>query len=84
MKILNWYVTKSFLVTFLMAIAILTFGMTGAQLMKAFAYLSQGIPFSLVGEFLLYTLPMALAFTIPWASLVSIMLVFGRMSADNE
>ena len=84
MKILNWYVTKSFFATFLMAIGILTFGMTGAQLMKAFDYLSQGIPLSLIGEFLLYTLPMALAFTIPWASLVSIMLVFGRMSADNE
>ena len=84
MKILNWYVTKSFFSTFLMAISILTFGMTGAQLMKAFDYLSQGIPVSLVGEFLLYTLPMALAFTIPWAALVSIMLVFGRMSADNE
>ena len=84
MKILNWYITKSFFSTFLMAISILTFGMTGAQLMKAFDYLSQGIPVSLVGEFLLYTLPMALAFTIPWASLVSIMLVFGRMSADNE
>ncbi|MBP5182046.1 MAG: LptF/LptG family permease, partial [Lentisphaeria bacterium] len=29
-------------------------------------------------------LPMALAFSIPWAALVSIMLVFGRLSADNE
>lgn len=84
MKRLNWYVTKSYLVTFFMAIGILTFGMTGAQLMKAMEYLSQGIPLSIAGEFLLYTIPMALAFTTPWASLVSIMLVFGRMSADNE
>lgn len=84
MKILNWYVTKSFFVTFLMAIGVLTFGMTGAQLMKVIQYLSQGIPLSLAGEFLLMTIPMALAFTIPWAALVSIMLVFGRMSADNE
>lgn len=84
MKILNFYITRSFLATFLMAIAILTFGMTGANLMKVFDYLSRGIPVSTALEFLLYTIPMALAFTIPWASLVAIMLVFGRLSADNE
>lgn len=67
-----------------MAIAILTFGMTGAQLMKVFEHLSKGIPVSAVLEFLLYTLPQAFSFTVPWASLVAIMLVFGRMSADNE
>ncbi len=67
-----------------MGICVLTFGMTGAQLMKAIDYLSQGIPLSLAGEFLLMTVPMALAFTIPWAALVAIMLVFGRLSADNE
>ena len=32
MKILNWYVTRGFLLAFSMAIAILTFGMTGANL----------------------------------------------------
>lgn len=84
MFILNWYVTKNFLATFLMAILILTFGMTGAQLMKVFDFIARGIPLSIVGEFLLYSIPMALAFTVPWAGLVSIMLVFGRMSADNE
>ena len=84
MKILNWYVTRSYIATFLMAIAILTFGMTGGHLMKIYEYLSKGIPLSSAMEFLLYNLPQMLTFTIPWASLVSIMLVFGRLSADNE
>ena len=84
MRILNFYIAKNFLATFLMAIGVLTFGMTGANLMKVFDYLARGIPVSTAMEFLLYTLPMALAFTIPWASLVAIMLVFGRLSADNE
>lgn len=84
MKVLNFYLAKSFLVTFLMAMLILTFGMTGNNLLKVFDYVSEGVPLSSAMTFLLYALPIALAFTIPWASLVSIMLVFGRMSADNE
>ena len=34
MVTLNLYVTKAFLATFITAIGILTFGMTGARLMK--------------------------------------------------
>ncbi len=84
MRILNWYVTKSFLATFLMAIGILTFGLAGAQLIKIFSYMAQGIPASVAFKAILYFIPHALCFTVPWASLVSIMLVFGRLSADNE
>ena len=84
MFILNWYVTKNFLATFSMAIVVLTFAMTGANLMRVITYVSQGVSPVIAGKFLLLALPMALAFSIPWASLVSIMLVFGRMSADNE
>lgn len=84
MYILNWYITKNYLVTFLMAIGVLTFGMAGAQLLKIFNFLAQGVPASSAFSVLLYFIPHALCFTLPWASLVSIMLVFGRMSADNE
>ena len=84
MKILNWYVLKSYLATFGMAIGVLTFGMVGAQLMKVFDLLAQGLPVSVAMMALLYFVPHALCFTVPWASLVSIMLVFGRMSADSE
>ena len=84
MRILNWYVLKSYLATFGMAIGVLTFGMVGAQLMKVFDLLAQGLPVSVAMMALLYFVPHALCFTVPWASLVSIMLVFGRMSADSE
>ena len=84
MKILNLYVTRNFMGTFLMAIGILTFGMTGSHLMKVFEYISSGVPIRNAFIFLLYVLPIVLAFTIPWAALVSVMLVFGRLSADNE
>lgn len=84
MKTLNLYVTKSFLATFLMAIGILTFCMVGARMVKVFDYISNGVPVSVAGTFILYIMPVALSFTIPWATLAAIMLIFGRMSADNE
>lgn len=84
MKTLNWYVTKHFLITFCMAIGILTFVMVGARMIKIFEMISQGIPASSMFYFIIYIIPTVLTYTIPWAVLVSVMLVFGRFSADAE
>ncbi|MBQ6352110.1 MAG: LptF/LptG family permease [Lentisphaeria bacterium] len=84
MKTLNWYVTRGFLGAFLMAIGILTFAMTGANLIKVLDYLSQGISFWTFCRFTVYILPIVLTFTVPWAVMVAVMLVFGRLSADSE
>ena len=61
MKTLNWYVTRGFLVAFFMAIGILTFAMTGANLIKALTYLSQGVSFLTFCKFALYILPISLS-----------------------
>ena len=76
--------TRGFLGAFFMAIAVLTFGMTGANLVKVLDYVSQGIPFVTFLKVTLYILPIILTFTVPWAVMVAVMLVFGRLSADNE
>ncbi len=84
MSILNRYVTRGFLVAFGMAILVLTFGMTGANLVKVLDYVSQGVSAWDFCRFTLSILPIILTFTVPWAVMVAVMLVFGRMSADNE
>ena len=84
MKTLNIYVLKSFLITFGMAIGVLTFVMMGARLVKIFEYISQGIPVVNFLLFMVYIMPIVLTFTVPWAVLVAVMLVFGRLSADTE
>ena len=84
MWILNWYVTRGFLLAFFMAIGILTFGMTGANIVKVLDFLAQGIPLMTFLKFTLYILPVILTFTVPWAVMVAVMLVFGRLSADSE
>ena len=84
MKTLNLYVLKNFLLTFLAGLGILSFGMAGGRLIKIFEYISSGVPVGNTLSFLLYVMPVVFSLTIPWASLVSVMLVFGRLSADNE
>ncbi len=81
---LNRYVVRGFLLAFFMAIAILTFGMTGANLVKMLDYLSQGVSCWTFCKFIFYMMPIVLTFTVPWAVMVAVMLVFGRLSADSE
>ena len=75
---------RGFLLAFAMAILLLTFGMTGGRLVQVLEYISQGIPFSAFARFTLYIMPIVLTFTVPWAVMVAVMLVFGRLSADSE
>ncbi len=84
MKTLNWYVTRGFLVTFFMAIGILTFGMLGGRMVEIIEQVAMGISFKSFMLFVWYTLPVVLSFTIPLAVMVSVMMVFGRLSADSE
>ena len=85
MKTINLYILKAFLVTFGMAIGLLTFFMMGANVAKDLdKFVTQGLPISSVFEFAVCLMPIALTFTIPWAVLVAVMLVFGRLSADSE
>jgi lipopolysaccharide export system permease protein len=85
MKTINFYILRAFLITFGMAIGLLTFFMMGANVAKDLnKFVTQGLPLSSVFEFAVCLMPIALTFTIPWAVLVAVMLVFGRLSADSE
>src|SRR4051812_34347763 len=41
-------------------------------------------PFDLILSVIAYLLPFSLTFTIPWGFLTAVLLVFGKMSAENE
>lgn len=84
MKTLNFYVVKNFVTTLVVAIGVLTFGMLGVHLIKIFEYIARGIPLITALTFFQYVIPFALSLTIPFGVLVSVMLIFGRMSADKE
>ena len=84
MNILNTYVTKGLLQIFTATIVILTFAMVGGNMMQVLNFLVKGIP---IGQFLLailYFFPMILSYTVPSSILVAVLLLFGRMSSNNE
>ncbi len=84
MKILSRYILKSYLTAFALTGMVLTFVLSVGFLFRVITFLTQGASFSIIGQFLLASLPEVIGFTIPLSLLVSALLVFNRMSADNE
>jgi lipopolysaccharide export system permease protein len=84
MKILERYVLQAFLSAFALAWLILSFVMTIGLLVRITQLMIEGLPPRAVGLFMLVGFPETLRLTLPLALLVSALLVFSRLSADNE
>lgn len=84
MKILQRYVFASFLSSFFLAFLVLTFVLSVGLLVKATQLVVDDMPIAVVARFLAVGIPESFSFTIPLASLVSSLLVFGRLSSDGE
>ncbi len=84
MRKLNLYIGRNLLFTTGMAIGVLTFVMVSANLLRAFELVARGVPPWLLVKFILYVFPFVLQFVIPLSVVCSTVLVFSRLSADNE
>src|SRR3954453_23809099 len=86
MKILDRYVFGQVLVTSLFAIAVLSVVLVLGNIFKQLLELlvNHDAPFDLILSVIAYLLPFSLTFTIPWGFLTAVLLVFGKMSAENE
>ena len=84
MRIINGTIAKNLLGTLLMALGILTFVMMSVHLFRIFAMLANGLSPKVMAKILLCLLPDVLRYALPFSILVSTVLVFSRMSADNE
>jgi len=83
-KTLNLYIARKLVVATLAAIGVLTFVLLSGNLIKVFDLLARGVSAPALGRFILYLLPVALNYTLPFSLLISAVLVFSRLSADNE
>ena len=45
---------------------------------------NKDVPIEYILSFIAYIIPFSLTFTIPWGFLTAVLLVFGRLSAENE
>lgn len=86
MKLLDRYIAKQIFVTAFFAVGVLSlvlvFGNVFKQLLDLLV--NHDVPLEYILSFMAYILPFSLTFTIPWGFLTAVLLVFGRLSAENE
>ncbi|TDU67185.1 lipopolysaccharide export system permease protein [Prosthecobacter fusiformis] len=85
-RIFDRYLGKQVLSATLMGVLLLSGVMVLGNVYKKLDELlgDTQLPLGFILEFIALIIPFSLIFTIPWAFLTGILLVFGRLSADNE
>src|SRR6201989_253153 len=86
MKLLDRAVSRELIVNVLFAIFVLSLVLIVGNILRKLLPLlvNHDVPVEYLITFIAYILPFSLVFTIPWGLLTAILLVFGRLSADNE
>ena len=86
MKLLDRYLGKQILSTSLFAIAVLSLVLVLGNIFKKLLDLlvNHDVPLDTILTFIGYILPFSFTYTIPWGFLTAVLLVFGRLSAENE
>src|SRR6516162_391636 len=86
MKLLDRYVGREILTTSFFAIAVLSLVLVLGNVFKQLLDLlvNHDVPLQYILSFIAYIIPFSLTFTIPWGFLTAVLLIFGRLSAENE
>jgi lipopolysaccharide export system permease protein len=86
LKIIDKYIGGQLFTTFSMAVSVLSVVLVLGNIFKQLLDLlvKNDTPVDLILSFLAYILPFSLAFTVPWGFLTAVLLVFGKLSGENE
>ena len=85
MRLLNRYILRQLAAPFFFALAAQTSLMLLSQVAKKFgALVGKGLPWTVIGEVFLLSLPFIIAMTLPMAVLLAVLYTFSHLAADNE
>jgi lipopolysaccharide export system permease protein len=86
MRILDRYITGQIVTTGLFAVGVLSLVLVLGNVFKQLLDLlvNHDVPLEYILSFIAYIIPFSLTFTIPWGFLTAVLLIFGRLSAENE
>ena len=85
MRLLNRYLLRQLAAPFVFALAAQTSLMLLSQIAKKFgALVGKGLPWTVIGEVFLLSLPFIIAMTLPMAVLLAVLYTFSHLAADNE
>lgn len=84
MKIIYKYILKQIMGVFLMCLVVFTFVLFIGNMLRIIEMMSKGVGMIIILKFLILLIPFMLAYSIPMSILTAVLLVFARLSADNE
>lgn len=86
MKTIDRYILKQLISVTFLGVLSLTMLLLLGQLFKQLHELlvESGAPPSIVFDFIVQVIPFSLTFSVPWGFLTAVLLVYGRLAADNE
>ncbi len=84
-RLIDRYLIKEFIPPFFFSLFALTCILLMDQLFRLIdLFVRKGLPVDVVGQILIYTLPLIISYTAPMAILVAVVMTFGRLAQDNE
>lgn len=84
-KIINRYIFRELIISFSLGLSVFTFALLMEKIRRLTEMvINKGVPLSSILELVLYILPSFFAVTIPMGVLLSVLVTFSRLSADNE
>ena len=86
MKLLDRYIAREIIFTTLFGVSVLTFVLVLGNLFKQLldVLINHDVPLDIILRFIAYILPFSLIYSIPWGFVTAVLLVFGKLSAENE
>jgi len=85
MRILTRYIIKEHIGPFFFALSVIMFILLMNFLVKYIGEIfGKGLPVLTIARLIVFNLPWMLALAVPMATLVAVLMAFGRFSADNE
>ena len=86
MKTIDRYILKQLISVTFLGVLSLTMLLLLGQLFKQLHELlvESGAPPSIVFDFIVQVIPFSLTFSVPWGFLTAVLVVYGRLAADNE
>lgn len=86
MKTIDRYILRQLIAVTFLGVLSLTLLLLLGQLFKELHTLlvESGAPPGIVVDFILQVIPFSLTFSVPWGFLTAVLLVYGRLAADNE
>ncbi|HRZ87596.1 MAG TPA: LptF/LptG family permease [bacterium] len=84
MRILHNYVTRQLLTTFLFSLLVFTFVLFLGNMLKIVEFIIRGVSLLVILQFMVNIIPAIMTHSIAMSLLTSILIIFGRLSVDNE